>query len=530
MGMGMNPNQFSLQGSNPHLFPGQNQQMGMNGQPSLLGQFYQNFPQQNFMPQDGMGNHLFPYQQSQMHFQQPTMQGFFPAQQVPNSMNPYGVPSLNPNPQLNFDKLANSLYTPYQEDKSHSYAPRNTLNDVASNLDSKLSEASSPNNRTRSYLPYNPFERRGGRRMDLASDRETVRNSPFQWQPLNQSISRRQEDTFTLIKKSKVVEDDIEIIMRPKPVMPHSRNRSYSPVNRNRSYSPVNKSREQPALSSRAGGKNIYNSTIRVNVGLRVGLENIKTIEVLIFQKAKCWDLKAKSLEMLRSMGVLKAEVVDNIYSMDEIASQATLSFNNRTIGNDIDLEQMNLGDNSTCTIEIPTELINPSLLEQKRSQETIGVLMEISPFARENNEQNYPVSKRAPKLTRSDYKTQPSIEQLNRMSERELAAVEGFTIWNKQGKIEFEGRTDVRDVDLDEVVVINQKNVEVYPEDKFKFDAKPLPGEKLNKTAMITLYDCFSAKRKSQKEYEEKARQKGFEFVDYDERNGVYRIRVKHF
>ena len=532
--MGMNPNQFSLSGQNPHLFPPGSQQMGgMTGQPSLLGQFYQNFSHQGFIhSQDGMGNpHLFPYQPGQLHFQQPNMPGYFPNQQMPNSMNPYGVPSLNPT--LNFDKLQNSLYTPYQDDKSQSYAPRNTLNDVASNLEHKLTKEPISPKRNHPYLPYNPFERRTGRRMEIGSERETVRNSALQWQSLNHSLARRQDDTFTLIKKSKYVEDDIEIIMRPKPIIPHNRNRSSSPAYRKRSYSPMsNHSRDNLDAHAKGGPRNIYNSTIRVNIAVKTGPDVLKNIEVRIFQKAKCLDLKMKALEMLRSMGVLRAEISDSVSSMDEITFQAALSFNNRPIGNDMDLEQMKIGDNCNCTIEIPNECVNPGLLEEiKRSQQPPfdAGNMEISSFTKES-EQNYPASRHAPKLTNSDYKIQPTIEQLNRMTDRELAAVEGFTIWNNHGKVEFEGRTDVRDINLDEVVVINNKNVEIYPEDKFKGSDKPFPGEKLNKPALITLYNCFSTKRKNQKAYEEKAREKGYEFIDYDEKNGVYRIRVTHF
>jgi len=127
-------------------------------------------------------------------------------------------------------------------------------------------------------------------------------------------------------------------------------------------------------------------------------------------------------------------------------------------------------------------------------------------------------------------------------MSDRDLAAVEGFTVWNKLGKIEFEGRTDVRDIDLDMVVFIDHKNVEVYPASIFPTDeSKPVPGEKLNKPAIITLFQCFPKSQKENQDpkgrrtelirkYEKQAHKSGYDFIDYDDVNGVYRIRVRHF
>ena len=94
-----------------------------------------------------------------------------------------------------------------------------------------------------------------------------------------------------------------------------------------------------------------------------------------------------------------------------------------------------------------------------------------------------------APKLTRRDYYTLPSMNELGQMSDEELRQVKDFTIGRKgHGKIEFSGLTDVRGLDLDSIVLICESKpgvIQVYPEDYGKV---PKVGQGLNKQAIITL------------------------------------------
>ena len=55
---------------------------------------------------------------------------------------------------------------------------------------------------------------------------------------------------------------------------------------------------------------------------------------------------------------------------------------------------------------------------------------------------------------------------ELARMSAKELAKVEEFTIWNKHGKVVFEGDTDLIREDLDLNVIIKHKHLDIYPSD----------------------------------------------------------------
>ena len=61
-------------------------------------------------------------------------------------------------------------------------------------------------------------------------------------------------------------------------------------------------------------------------------------------------------------------------------------------------------------------------------------------------------------------YETRPSIADLSKMSEAELAAVPNFVIARPgYGEVAWEGTVDVRDADLDRIISINPKDVAVY-------------------------------------------------------------------
>lgn len=64
------------------------------------------------------------------------------------------------------------------------------------------------------------------------------------------------------------------------------------------------------------------------------------------------------------------------------------------------------------------------------------------------------------PQLRRAEYETEPSMVKIMRMTEDELANVENFTIKNQHGKITFEGKVDLRMLDLDRLVNIQEKTV----------------------------------------------------------------------
>ncbi|RXG73506.1 Nuclear pore complex protein Nup98-Nup96 [Armadillidium vulgare] len=91
-------------------------------------------------------------------------------------------------------------------------------------------------------------------------------------------------------------------------------------------------------------------------------------------------------------------------------------------------------------------------------------------------------------KLSRIGYYTMPSFEDLKEMVDPDgNCLVENFTIGRYgYGNICFQGISNVTGLDLDSIVFIVRKEVEVYPEGV----NKPPVGEELNKPAFITL-DC---------------------------------------
>lgn len=91
------------------------------------------------------------------------------------------------------------------------------------------------------------------------------------------------------------------------------------------------------------------------------------------------------------------------------------------------------------------------------------------------------------PKLKRKDYELVPDYASLCRMTEEELMVVENFTVKSEFGQIIFEGKTDVRGLDLDEIIEIRHEEIVVYSDD----DNKPEVGQQLNKPATIHLYGC---------------------------------------
>jgi len=61
--------------------------------------------------------------------------------------------------------------------------------------------------------------------------------------------------------------------------------------------------------------------------------------------------------------------------------------------------------------------------------------------------------------------------------------------IKNSHGSIIFSGETDVTNLDLDDLVIIRKREVEVYPDE---CQVKHPKGEKLNKQATITMFNAF--------------------------------------
>ncbi|KAF7827626.1 nuclear pore complex protein NUP98A [Senna tora] len=147
------------------------------------------------------------------------------------------------------------------------------------------------------------------------------------------------------------------------------------------------------------------------------------------------------------------------------------------------------------------------------------------------------------PKLRRSDYYTQPRMQELAAKERAEpgyCSRVKDFVVGRHgYGCIKFFGETDARRLDLDSLVQFNNREVIVYMDES----KKPPVGQGLNKPAEVTLLNikCFDKKTGQQytqgpkvEKYKEmlkkKAEDQGAEFVSYDPTKGEWKIRVHHF
>ncbi|XP_015866887.3 nuclear pore complex protein NUP98A isoform X1 [Ziziphus jujuba] len=147
------------------------------------------------------------------------------------------------------------------------------------------------------------------------------------------------------------------------------------------------------------------------------------------------------------------------------------------------------------------------------------------------------------PKLRRSDYYTEPRIQELAAKERAEpgfCRHVKDFVVGRHgYGSIKFLGETDVRRLDLESLVQFNNREVIVYMDDS----KKPPVGQGLNKPAEVTLLNikCFDKKTGHQhtegpkiEKYKEmlkrKAEDQGAEFVSYDPIKGEWTFRVNHF
>lgn len=125
----------------------------------------------------------------------------------------------------------------------------------------------------------------------------------------------------------------------------------------------------------------------------------------------------------------------------------------------------------------------------------------------------------------------------LKKMSSKELAHVKNFSVYRPNiGKIEWDGETDVRGLDLDLIVNIEKRGVEVYDSDDAAL-LKPAMGYGLNKSAIIYLDDIYPPEGSTLQKrnlFTDKLRKicekSGSEFIDYSLASGQWIFRVQHF
>ena len=112
-------------------------------------------------------------------------------------------------------------------------------------------------------------------------------------------------------------------------------------------------------------------------------------------------------------------------------------------------------------------------------------------------------------------------------MTRNELKSVKNFKIWNEHGSIEYPEPTDLLGVNLDDLVFIEHKQAEVYPEHIERQNKKPRVGEKLNKRAIITLNNITSSEEKLKAKI---SKIEDATFLSYDKVQKILKFEVQHF
>lgn len=145
--------------------------------------------------------------------------------------------------------------------------------------------------------------------------------------------------------------------------------------------------------------------------------------------------------------------------------------------------------------------------------------------------------------LTRSEYYTIPSLEELCRMTDSEgICLVENLTIGREgYGSVFFPGETDLTGLNLDEIIFFRRQEVQVYVDE----DNKPEVGSGINKPAEVTLDSVFPSDKTTREKITDPARlslmgfsgrlekssvKMGAKFMEYRPETGSWVFAVKHF
>ena len=129
-----------------------------------------------------------------------------------------------------------------------------------------------------------------------------------------------------------------------------------------------------------------------------------------------------------------------------------------------------------------------------------------------------------------------PSMVDLANMTVEQLKNVSDLKIWNEFGSVSFIDKTDVTGVDLSDIITIKKSELEVYDDERHTGLNKPPVGQKLNKPAIITLYQLFPKVGRTAAQKEASLRNKlardpdGAQHLSYDGQTGVWEFKVLHF
>lgn len=426
-----------------------------------------------------------------------------------------------------WDKTLNDyMGTPY-EPRANAF--RRNSEDISSRLTARFDRSWDKDAGASSRLPYNIF---ADRRKDAPLKTRNLNKSGT---ALEMIFSRRNDSLIGGKKEKDYYDEDTELARRPKHYenLAHfAGSNNHTTYNHNASRSSRIRSNSPSMLRGRGSSQDRFQEDVtRVNVLILAGgkerrvtisinrMEKIKWLKFLALKEIGCNDIE----------GVMKT---------------AFMNFNSRVLKNEdiINVCGIRSEDVVTLVAEEPT-LHTPT---EPVLSDNFSDISYIKPKSQDHSRPSSVERASSPRklahpsllpiLTKPGYTTRPSLDTLRTFTENELKQVDGFVIENENGRIEFEGRTDVTEVNLDELVEIYPKLAEVYPEKLYPTEeSKPRVGNKLNKPSYVILYNCFfGAKHKNEFEIQDimrkRAAKTGAELISYDSQSGTYIIKVPHF
>ncbi|EKG13362.1 Peptidase S59 nucleoporin [Macrophomina phaseolina MS6] len=181
-----------------------------------------------------------------------------------------------------------------------------------------------------------------------------------------------------------------------------------------------------------------------------------------------------------------------------------------------------------------------PEMSQPKGNELTIVPEERVSEADRVLRISNEKARKAEKDQTPGKYWSEPSIDELKKMSMQELKSLANFRVGREGiGEIQFEQPVDLTAVDLDKllgsVIQLNVRNATVYPS---KASTPPV-GKGMNVTSLITLENSWPRAPASksdktgtrfQRHVERLKKVEGTDFVSYDPNTGRWQFRVYHY
>lgn len=183
------------------------------------------------------------------------------------------------------------------------------------------------------------------------------------------------------------------------------------------------------------------NTDITLNIQIQ-GLKNgniSRTIPIFVESKLRIAELEA----------ILKDKIGFQLKSCD-------LYYDNQKLEKNYSIADLDIGQGDLLQLKFFDVKNTTTNFENKRHYKKIRKAIGV------NNE--YINSEKLPRYDKSEYYTKPSYIEMCRMSESELSCVKNFVIGNKFGEVKFWGNADLRNLNLEKIVRIEHKCIEIYP------------------------------------------------------------------